>query len=73
LPDRAAPIAGAKPPVFSLPYEDLGHPEEVETFGKLIREIRRQSTKLDAMTVLLLDTYIVSILFKRTIPPQALL
>jgi len=42
LPDRAIPIPGAKPPVFSLPYKDLGHPEEVDTFRKLIREIRQQ-------------------------------
>jgi hypothetical protein len=42
LSDRAVPIPGAKPPVFSLPYKDLGHPEEVDEFLKLIREIRRQ-------------------------------
>jgi len=42
LPDRAVPIHGAKPPVFSLPYQDAGCPEEVEEFRKLLREIRRQ-------------------------------
>jgi hypothetical protein len=45
LPDRAVPIPGAKPPVFSLPYKDLGHPEEVDEFLKLVREIRRQGPK----------------------------
>jgi len=44
LPDRAAPIPGAKPPVFSLPYKDLGDPEEVDEFLKLVREIRRQAS-----------------------------
>jgi hypothetical protein len=42
LPDRAAPIPGAKPPVLSLPYQDPGRPEEVDEFRKLLREIRRQ-------------------------------
>jgi hypothetical protein len=42
LPDRAVPIPGAKPPVFSLPYQDPGHPEEVDEFRKLLRDIRRQ-------------------------------
>jgi hypothetical protein len=42
LPERAVPIPGAKPPVFSLPYKDLGHPEEVDAFRKLIQEIRQQ-------------------------------
>jgi hypothetical protein len=42
LPDRAVPIPGAKPPVFSLRYQDLGHPEEVEAVRKLLRDIRRQ-------------------------------
>jgi hypothetical protein len=43
LPDRAAPIPGAKPPVLSLlPYQDLGRPEEVDEFRKLLHEIRRQ-------------------------------
>jgi hypothetical protein len=41
LPERAVPIQGAKPPVFTLPYKDLGCPDEVDTFRKLIREIRR--------------------------------
>jgi hypothetical protein len=35
LPDRPVPIPGAKPPVFSLPYKDLGHPEEVDELLKL--------------------------------------
>jgi len=38
LPERSTPIPGAKPPVFSLPYKDLGHPEEVEAFRDLLRE-----------------------------------
>jgi hypothetical protein len=42
LPERAVPIPGAKPPVSSLPYKDIGSPEEVDSFRKLIREIRRQ-------------------------------
>jgi hypothetical protein len=41
LPERTVPIPGAKPAVFSLPYRDLGCPEEVDTFRVLIREIRR--------------------------------
>jgi hypothetical protein len=41
LPDRAVPIPGAKPPVYSLPYKDNGRPEEVDTFRELIREIRQ--------------------------------
>jgi hypothetical protein len=45
LPDRVVPIPGAKAPVFSLPYKDLGHPEEVDEFLKLVREIRRQGPK----------------------------
>ena len=44
LPERAVPIPGAKPPVSSLPYKDLGSPEEVDTFRKQIREIRRHPT-----------------------------
>jgi hypothetical protein len=42
LPERTVPIPGAKPAVFSLPHKDLGHPEEVDEFRKLIRQIRRQ-------------------------------
>jgi len=42
LPERDVPIPGAKPPVFSLPSKNHGHPEEVDEFLKLIREIRRQ-------------------------------
>lgn len=34
----SAPFPKAKAPVFSLPYEDLGHPEEVETIHELVRE-----------------------------------
>jgi hypothetical protein len=41
LPDRAVPIPGAKPPVFSLPHKNLGHPKAVDEFLKLVREIRR--------------------------------
>jgi hypothetical protein len=42
LPERAVPVPGAKPPVYSLPYKNVGHPEEVDTFRELIRQIRRQ-------------------------------
>ena len=42
LPDRPVPIPGAKPPVCALPYRDLGQPEEVDEFRKVIREIRHQ-------------------------------
>ena len=42
LPERAIPIPGAKEPVSSLPYKDLGHPEEVASFRALIRTIRHQ-------------------------------
>jgi len=42
LPERNVPIPGAKPPVYSLPYKDVCHPEEVDTFRDLIRQIRRQ-------------------------------
>ncbi len=42
LPERATPIPAKKPPVFSLPYKDLGHPEEVDAFLTFIRELRRQ-------------------------------
>jgi hypothetical protein len=44
LPDRTTPIPGAKPPVYSLPYQDVGHPEEVEAFRKQLRKIRRQAS-----------------------------
>jgi len=37
-----APIPGAKPPVYLLPYQDVGHPEEVEAFRKQLRKIRRR-------------------------------
>jgi hypothetical protein len=43
LPDRAVPIPGAKPPVFSLPYKDLGQPEEVDALHSLIGETRRST------------------------------
>jgi hypothetical protein len=42
LPERTAPIPATKPPVFSLPYKDLGRPEEVDEFRKFVRELRRQ-------------------------------
>ena len=42
LPERTVPIPRSKEPVSSLPYKDIGHPEEVESFRALIREIRRQ-------------------------------
>lgn len=41
LPERAVPVPGAKPPVYSLPYQDRGYPDEVDAFRKVIREIRR--------------------------------
>jgi hypothetical protein len=43
LPERDIPVPGVKPPVYSLPYKDLGHPEEVDTFRDLLRQIRRQA------------------------------
>jgi hypothetical protein len=43
LPERAVPVPGAKPPVYLLPYKDLGHAEEVDEFRELIRQVRRQS------------------------------
>jgi len=43
LPERPDPIPGAKPPVFSLPYGEVGSPEEVDEFRGLIHELRRQS------------------------------
>jgi hypothetical protein len=42
LPDCAVSIPGAKAPVFSLLHQDSGHPEEVETFRKVLHDIRRQ-------------------------------
>jgi hypothetical protein len=38
LPDRSVPIPGAKPPVVSFPFHDLGSPEEVDSFRRLIRQ-----------------------------------
>jgi hypothetical protein len=46
LPERTVPIPGAKPPVTSFPYKDLGHPEEVDSFRLLIRELRRHQPTL---------------------------
>jgi hypothetical protein len=43
LPDRSVPIPGTKPPVVSLPFQDLGNPEEVDTFRRRIRQLRRQT------------------------------
>jgi hypothetical protein len=42
LPERTVPISGAKPPVVSFPFQDLGFPEEVDAFRRFIRELRRQ-------------------------------
>jgi len=42
LPERTVVIPGAKPPVVSFPFQDLGHPEEVDSFRRLIRQLRRQ-------------------------------
>ena len=44
FPERTIPIPGAKPPVYALPYKDLGHPEEVDEFLELVRELRQQGT-----------------------------
>lgn len=44
LPERTAPIPATKPPVFSLPFKDLGHPEEVDTFRAFVRELRQRVT-----------------------------
>jgi hypothetical protein len=41
LPDRTAALPAVKPPVSSLPYSDVGHPEEVDTFREFIRQLRR--------------------------------
>jgi hypothetical protein len=43
LPERSVPIPGAKPPVFRLPYQDPGHPEEVDAFRELLRKLRRET------------------------------
>jgi hypothetical protein len=43
LPERPVPIPGAKPAVYSLPYKDLGRPDEVDAFRRLVREVRRLS------------------------------
>jgi hypothetical protein len=41
LPERTAPLPpGAKPPITSLPYKDLGDPGEVDEFLEMLREIR---------------------------------
>jgi hypothetical protein len=40
LPDNTLSIPGAKPPVLYLPYQDTGHPEEVDAFRDLIRKLR---------------------------------
>jgi hypothetical protein len=42
LPDRIVPIPGAKPPVGAFPFQDLGSPEEVDSFRRFIRQLRRQ-------------------------------
>jgi hypothetical protein len=42
LPERTLRTPGAKPPVNSLPYVDLGHPEEVDEFLELLRKIRQR-------------------------------
>ena len=44
LPERIVPIPGSNAPISILPFKDLGHPEEVESFRELIREIRNQSS-----------------------------
>jgi hypothetical protein len=41
LPDRTVPIPGAKPPVVSFPFQDLGRPEEVDSFRRFIRDLRQ--------------------------------
>jgi len=42
LPERTTPIPTAKPPVRSLPFKDLGDPEEVDTFLAWIRALRKR-------------------------------
>jgi hypothetical protein len=42
LPERTMVIPGAKPPVVSFPFQDLGSPKEVDSFRRLIRQLRRQ-------------------------------
>ena len=43
LPERTIPIPGLKHAVTTFPYQDFGHPEEVDEFREFIREIRGQS------------------------------
>jgi len=44
LPPRSIRIPGAKPPVSSFPYKDLGRPGEVDEFRRLVRELRNQQS-----------------------------
>jgi len=37
------PIPEAKPPVFTLPYRNLGQPEEVNEFHQVMRDILHQA------------------------------
>jgi hypothetical protein len=43
LLERNVSIPGAKPPVFSFPFRDLGHPDEVDSFRRFVRQLRRQT------------------------------
>ena len=45
LPERSVRIPGAKPPVVTFPYKDLGRPEEVDAFRLLVRELRGDPKK----------------------------
>ena len=40
LPERVVAIPGSKNAETTFPYQDWGHPEEVDEFLALIREIR---------------------------------
>jgi hypothetical protein len=42
LPQKSVQIPGAKPAVTAFPYKDVGHPEEVDSFRLLVRELRRE-------------------------------
>jgi len=42
LRQRTVSIPGAKPPVVSFPFQDLGRPKEVDSFRRLVRQLRRQ-------------------------------
>ena len=39
LPERTVPIPGLKPPVTTLPFQDLGHPEEFGQTGHALTSL----------------------------------